>query len=71
MLKELNEQMPARVRKAKKEHEAGIKRDSPSIFSALLDSSLPEQEKGDVRLSGEGFTMIGAGTETTAVSLSI
>jgi cytochrome P450 len=71
MLKESNEKMPARVRKAKKEQEAGVKHDSPSIFTALLDSSLPEQEKTDLRLGGEGFSMIGAGTETTAVSLSI
>lgn len=71
MLKESNEKMPARVRKAKKEHEAGIKRDSPSIFTALLDSSLPEQEKSDLRLGGEGFTMIAAGTETSAVSLRL
>ena len=63
MLKESNEEIPARVRKAKEEHEAGIKKDSPSIFSAVLDSSLPEQEKSGVRLGGEGFS-IGAGTET-------
>lgn len=71
MLKESNEKMPARVRKAQKAHEAGVKQDSPSIFTALLDSSLPEQEKTDLRLGGEGFSMIGAGTETTAVSFPI
>ena len=70
-LKESNEKFPARVRKAKEEHEAGIKKDSPSIFSAILDSSLPEQEKSDLRPGGEGFSMIVAGTETTAVSLSV
>jgi cytochrome P450 len=68
MLKESNEKMPARVRNSKKEREAGVKQDRPSIFTALLDSSLPEQEKTDLRLGGEGFSMIGAGTETTAVS---
>jgi cytochrome P450 len=71
MLKESNEKMPARVRNAKKEREAGVERDSPSIFTALLDSSLPEQEKTDLRLGGEGFSMIGAGTETTAVSFFV
>ncbi|KAF3396164.1 Trichodiene oxygenase [Penicillium rolfsii] len=71
MLKEMNETMPARVRNAKKEHAAGVKHDHPSIFTALLDSSLSEQEKTDLRLGGEGFTMIGAGTETTAWTLSV
>jgi hypothetical protein len=71
MLNESNEKMPARVRNAKKEHEAGINRGSLSIFTALLDSSLPEQEKTDLRLGGEGFSMIAAGTETTAVSICV
>jgi hypothetical protein len=67
MLVESNERMPARVRKAKQDHKAGVTNARLSIFAAIIDSSLPEQEKTDVRLGGEGFSMISAGTETTAV----
>jgi hypothetical protein len=68
MLKESNEMMPARVQKVRKEHEAGVNPQFPSIFSDLLNFSLPEHEKTDLRIGGEGCAMIGAGTETTAVS---
>lgn len=69
MLAESNERMPARVRKAKQEHESGKLQDRASIFAAILGSSLPDEEKTDYRLGGEGFSMISAGTETTAVRL--
>lgn len=39
------------------------------VFSDLVESkALPESEKSIYRLSGEGFTFLIAGTETTAVS---
>ena len=71
MLEESNERIPARIRKAKQDHETGKVGDRPSIFTAILNSSLPESEKTDYRLGGEGFSMISAGTETTAVSIML
>ena len=37
-LVETNERMPARVRKAKEDHQAGIIHDRPSIFAAIMES---------------------------------
>lgn len=68
MLTEMDERMPARIRKTKQDREAGIKQERPSIFTTILDSSLPDAEKTDRRLGGEGFSMISAGTDPTAVS---
>ena len=42
-----------------------------TIFQALLDSDLPEKEKSLARLQDEGQILVGAGSETTAKSLSI
>lgn len=42
-----------------------------TIFQALLDSDLPEEEKSGDRLQDEGQTLVGAGSETTAKSLSL
>lgn len=68
LMKEMYINTPARIRQARKDHEAGIVRDRPSVFTDILASSLPEPEKTVDRLSGEGFSLTGAGTETTAVS---
>lgn len=39
------------------------------VFADIMDSDiLPEGEKSMYRLSGEGFNLLAAGTETTAVS---
>lgn len=70
MLEESSEKMPARIRKARQNYKAGKTQDRPSIFATILDSNLPNVEKTDHRLGGEGFSMISAGTETTAVSFS-
>ena len=43
----------------------------PTIFHDILGSSLPPEEKKLDRLWQEGQTIIGAGTETTAWSLSV
>ena len=48
----------------------GIKAEG-TIFQALLDSDLPKEEKSAARLQDEGQTLVGAGSETTAKSLSI
>jgi cytochrome P450 len=42
-----------------------------TIFQALLDSDLPQQEKTADHLQDEGQTVIAAGSETTAKALSI
>lgn len=42
-----------------------------TIFQALLDSDLPPEEKSADRLQDEGQTLVGAGSETTAKSLSV
>lgn len=47
------------------------KRADGTIFQALLDSDLPSKEKSADRLQDEGQTLVGAGSETTAKSLSI
>jgi cytochrome P450 len=42
-----------------------------TIFQALLDSDLPLEEKSADRLQDEGQILVGAGSETTAKSLSL
>ncbi|KAL1970158.1 hypothetical protein VTN77DRAFT_6563 [Rasamsonia byssochlamydoides] len=42
-----------------------------TIFQAVLDSDLPDEEKTADRLQDEGQTLVGAGSETTAKTLSI
>ncbi|KAJ5578592.1 uncharacterized protein N7459_007556 [Penicillium hispanicum] len=71
MLEESNERIPARIRRAKQNYKAGAVGDRPSIFTAILEASLPESEKTDYRLGGEGFSMISAGTETTAWTITV
>lgn len=51
-------------------NQAGKKAEG-TIFQELLDSDLPEEEKSADRLQDEGQTLVGAGSETTAKSLSI
>jgi cytochrome P450 len=68
MLIETNERMPARVRQAREDYKSGAIKDRQSIFATIMQSQLPASEKTDIRLGGEGFSLITAGTETTAVS---
>ncbi|GAM33997.1 hypothetical protein TCE0_013f01297 [Talaromyces pinophilus] len=42
-----------------------------TIFQALLDSDLPPEEKSADRLQDEAQTLVGAGSETTAKTLTI
>lgn len=68
LMREMYINMPKRIRQAVQDHEAGIERNRPTVFTDILASSLPEHEKTIDRLSGEAFSLTGAGTETTAVS---
>ncbi len=68
LLREVHINTPKRVSQAVKDHDNGVVRDRPTVFSDILASSLPEHEKSADRLSGEAFSLTGAGTETTAVS---
>jgi hypothetical protein len=54
---------PKRIRQARKDYEAGVVRERPSVFMDIVASSLPEEEKSVDRLSGEGFSLTGAGTK--------
>lgn len=71
LLKESYVNMPARVRKAQEDHKHGVVRQQMTVFDGILDSSLPEFEKTVYRLSGDGFSLVGAGTETTAWTLTV
>lgn len=62
LMKYMHETIPDLIIKAKRDPAKG------RIFTELLESSLPEEEKTLFRLSGEGFSLIGAGTESPAVS---
>jgi hypothetical protein len=42
-----------------------------SIFQALLNSDLPEEEKSYTRLLDEGKSLMGAGSETTSWALTL
>lgn len=66
-MKQLMEQLqvviPGHIQHALDDKESG------RIFADLIQNeSLPESEKTVYRLSGEGFNLLAAGTETTAVS---
>ena len=61
-MKQMNVIIPGYIRKAQQDRTKG------RIFSELLDSSLPDSEKTIFRLSGEGISVMSAGSETTAVS---
>lgn len=53
-----------------KEHAQGNKA-SGTIFHTVLDSDLPPEEKSAARLLDEGQSVVGAGSETTANTLTI
>lgn len=43
----------------------------PTIFQEVLQSSLPEEDKGNQRIADEAQTIIGGAIETTAFALSV
>lgn len=59
-----------RVKEVKAEFAASPQDSRPTVFSALMNSSLPEKEKTVKRLHQEGIAMVIGGTETTAAMLS-
>lgn len=58
------------ARKVMNEHSNGQKTNYSTIFHELLDSDLPPAEKSFNRLSQEGQSLVGAGTETTSNALT-
>lgn len=71
LMNEMYVNMPARITKAKEDFASGVVQKRQTVFTDILDSSLPESEKTVFRLSGEGFSLTGAGTETTSVSFDL
>jgi cytochrome P450 len=65
LMKYMHETIPNLVTKAKKDPAKG------RIFTELLNSSLPKEEKTLYRLSGEGFSLIAAGSESPANTLVV
>jgi cytochrome P450 len=70
-VKVLQVDMPARVRQAKADLDAGITYDRPTIFASLLQSDLEILDKEPQRLADEAAAVVGAGTETTSWALSV
>jgi cytochrome P450 len=56
---------------SKEESVGSIKRDiPPTIFDAIYQSNLPDQEKSLGRLAQEGFVILAAGSDTTSRALT-
>lgn len=66
LLREMFVNIPARVQKAIDDVATGNEK-SHSVFREILKSNLPDSEKTIYRLSGDGFSLMIGGTETTAV----
>lgn len=64
MVKSMNETIPNLVRKAQQDKSADTRR----VFAEIMDAPIPEEHKTVWRLSGEGWSLVAAGSETTAVS---
>ncbi|KAI0385878.1 cytochrome P450 [Hypomontagnella monticulosa] len=65
-LRQMTVVIPQYIEEALKNPENG------RVFADLVESNLlPDEEKNMYRLSGEGFNLLGAGTETTAATLSV
>lgn len=64
LIRQMNVVIPRHIQKAI-DH-----KDNGRIFADLIESKqLPDSEKSIYRLTGEGFNLLVAGTETTAVSV--
>ncbi|KAK7923443.1 cytochrome P450 [Apiospora marii] len=66
LFRELKETIPAHIKRATENRQAG----TMTIFSELLDSDLPESEKTVFRFTGDDFSLTAGGTETTAMVLT-
>lgn len=71
MVRTLQVDMPARVRQAKRDLDAGISYERPTIFGELLKSDLGVLEKEPQRLADEAAAVVGAGTETGSWALAV
>lgn len=66
LMKQMDVVIPGHIQKAIDNRENG------RIFADLIENKqLPDSEKTIFRLTGEGFNVLTAGTETTAVCLQI
>lgn len=71
LVRTLQIDLPNKVLKAKKDMDAGISYDRPTIFASLLQSDLDILDKEPQRLADEAAAVVGAGTETTSWALSV
>ncbi|KAI9162922.1 benzoate 4-monooxygenase cytochrome P450 [Paramyrothecium foliicola] len=65
MVKSMTETIPNHVVKAQQD-KAG---ESRRVFTEIMDAPIPDDQKTVYRLSGEGWSLVSAGAETTAASL--
>lgn len=66
MAKSMYETIPNHVIKAQQHQFDGPRR----VFAEIMDSPIPDEHKTMYRLSGEGWSLVAAGSETTAVKTS-
>ena len=71
MVRTLQIDLPARMKKAKADIDAGIKYDRPTVFGTILESDVTALDKEPQRLADEAAAVIGAGTETTSWAMSV
>jgi hypothetical protein len=71
LVRTLQIEMPAKVRKSKADADAGITFDRPTIFASLLQSDLGVLDREPQRLADEAQAVVGAATETTSWALSV
>jgi cytochrome P450 len=65
MVKSMNEIIPGYITKAQQQ-QSHEKR----VFAEIMDAPIPDEHKSLYRLSGEGWSMVAAGSETTAAALT-
>lgn len=63
MVKSMNETIPNHVIKAQQQKSDGTWR----LFTGIMNAPIPDEHKTIYRLSGEGWSVVAAGSETTAV----
>ncbi|RDW84632.1 cytochrome P450-4 [Coleophoma cylindrospora] len=59
------------VAKTIREHDAGTQSGRRTIFSEIMQSNLPPEDKTQQRLADEAQTVVGAGVETTSFALCV
>ncbi|VUC28941.1 unnamed protein product [Clonostachys rosea] len=65
MVESMNETIPNHIIRAQQQKSVS----SPRVFTEIMNSPIPEKEKTIYRLSGEGWSLVTAGSETTASTL--